>query len=96
MIATDPYLGVKPSDTYLCYVILSPVGAYYKGGFSPVKIWISDEYVRAALGGTGEAKTGGNYAASLKASMEAAAPRLSTRCSGSTPSSASTWKRSAA
>ena len=72
MIATDPYLGVKPSDTYLCYVILSPVGAYYKGGFSPVKIWISDEYVRVALGGTGEAKTGGNYAASLKASMEAA------------------------
>jgi len=72
MIATDPYLGVKPSDNYLCYVILSPVGAYYKGGFSPVKIWISDEYVRAALGGTGEAKTGGNYAASLKASMEAA------------------------
>ncbi len=72
MIATDPYLGVKPSDTYLCYVILSPVGAYYKGGFSPVKIWISDEYVRAALGGTGEAKTGGNYAASLRASMEAA------------------------
>lgn len=73
MIATDPYLGVKPSDSYLCYVILSPVGAYYKGGFSPVKIWISDEYVRAALGGTGEAKTGGNYAASLRASMEAAA-----------------------
>ena len=73
MIATDPYLGVKPSDTYLCYVILSPVGAYYKGGFSPVKIWISDEYVRAALGGTGEAKTGGNYAASLRASMDAAA-----------------------
>jgi len=72
MIATDPYLGVKPSDTYLCYVILSPVGAYYKGGFSPVKIWISDEYVRASLGGTGEAKTGGNYAASLLASMEAA------------------------
>ena len=73
MIATDPYLGVRPSDTYLCYVILSPVGAYYKGGFSPVKIWISDDYVRAALGGTGEAKTGGNYAASLKASTEAAA-----------------------
>jgi branched-chain amino acid aminotransferase len=73
MIATDPYLGVKPSDTYLCYVILSPVGAYYKGGFSPVKIWIADDQVRAALGGTGEAKTGGNYAASLKASMEATA-----------------------
>lgn len=71
MIATDPYLGVKPSDTYLCYVILSPVAAYYKGGFSPVKIWISDAFVRSAPGGTGEAKTGGNYAASLRASMEA-------------------------
>jgi branched-chain amino acid aminotransferase len=72
MIATDPYLGVRPSETYLCYVILSPVGAYYKGGLAPVKIWISDEYVRVAPGGTGEAKTGGNYAASLRASMEAA------------------------
>lgn len=71
MIATDPYLGVKPSDTYLCYIILSPVAAYYKGGFSPVKIWISDEFIRSAPGGTGEAKTGGNYAASLRASMEA-------------------------
>lgn len=73
MIATDPYLGVRPSQKYLCYVILSPVGAYYKGGFSPVKIWISDKYVRSAPGGTGEAKTGGNYAASLRASMEASA-----------------------
>jgi branched-chain amino acid aminotransferase len=72
MIATDPYLGVRPSDTYLCYVILSPVGAYYAGGLAPVKIWISDEYVRVAPGGTGEAKTGGNYASSLKASQEAA------------------------
>lgn len=72
MIATDPYLGVRPSETYLCYVILSPVGAYYSGGLAPVKIWISDEYVRVAPGGTGEAKTGGNYASSLKASMEAA------------------------
>lgn len=71
MIATDPYLGVHPSETYLCYVILSPVGAYYKGGLAPVKIWISDEYVRVAPGGTGEAKTGGNYAASLKGSMVA-------------------------
>ena len=71
MIATDPYLGVHPSETYLCYVILSPVGAYYAGGLAPIKIWISDEYVRVAPGGTGEAKTGGNYASSLKASMEA-------------------------
>jgi branched-chain amino acid aminotransferase len=72
MIATDPYLGVRPSETYLCYIILSPVGAYYSGGLAPVKIWISDEYVRVAPGGTGEAKTGGNYASSLKASQEAA------------------------
>ena len=72
MIAIDPYLGVRPAENYYCYVILSPVGAYYKGGFSPVKIWISDEYVRSAPGGTGEAKTGGNYAASLRASTEAA------------------------
>ena len=73
MIATDPYLGVHPSSKYLFYIILSPVGAYYKNGFSPVKIYISDGYVRSAPGGTGEAKTGGNYAASLKASMEAEA-----------------------
>jgi branched-chain amino acid aminotransferase len=72
MIATEAVLGVKPADKYLCYIILSPVGAYYKGGVSPVKIWISDEYVRVAPGGTGEAKTGGNYAASLFASREAA------------------------
>jgi len=72
MIATEAVLGVKPAEKYLCYIILSPVGAYYKGGVSPVKIWISDEYVRVAPGGTGEAKTGGNYAASLFASREAA------------------------
>ena len=71
MIANEAVLGVKPSSKYLCYIILSPVGAYYKGGFKPVKIWISDEYVRAAPGGTGEVKTGGNYAASLYASVEA-------------------------
>jgi branched-chain amino acid aminotransferase len=72
MIATEAVLGVKPADKYLCYIILSPVGAYYKGGINPVKIWISDEYVRVAPGGTGEAKTGGNYAASLFASRAAA------------------------
>jgi branched-chain amino acid aminotransferase len=72
MIATEAVLGVKPADKYLCYIILSPVGAYYKGGVNPVKIWISDEYVRVAPGGTGEAKTGGNYAASLFASRAAA------------------------
>jgi branched-chain amino acid aminotransferase len=71
MIATEPVLGVKPSEKYLCYVILSPVGAYYKGGLNPVRIKISDDFARVAPGGTGEAKTGGNYAASLRASMEA-------------------------
>jgi len=71
MIATEAMLGVRPADRYLCYIILCPVGAYYKGGIAPVKIWISDHYVRAAEGGTGEAKTGGNYAASLYAAREA-------------------------
>lgn len=72
MIANEPMLGVRPADQYLCYIILSPVAAYYKGGLAPVKIWISDNYVRAAHGGTGEAKTGGNYAASLMAARQAA------------------------
>lgn len=72
MIATEPMLGVRPADQYLCYVILCPVGAYYKGGLAPVKIWVSDHYVRAAHGGTGEVKTGGNYAASLYAARQAA------------------------
>ncbi len=71
MIATEAMLGVRPANKYLCYIILSPVGAYYKGGIAPVKIWISDFYVRAAEGGTGEAKTGGNYAASLYAAKQA-------------------------
>jgi len=72
MIATEPMLGVRPAEQYICYIILSPVGAYYKGGIAPVKIWISDHYTRAAQGGTGEVKTGGNYAASLLAAREAA------------------------
>ncbi len=71
MIATEAMLGVRPANKYLCYIILSPVGAYYKGGIAPVKIWISDHYVRATEGGTGEAKTGGNYAASLYAAKQA-------------------------
>jgi branched-chain amino acid aminotransferase len=69
MIAVEPVLGVKPSDYYYFYVILSPVGAYYASGFNPVKILVEDHYVRAVPGGTGEAKTGGNYAASLKAAQ---------------------------
>lgn len=71
VIATDPFLGVRPSDTYLFIIILSPVGAYYPEGLNPVKIWIEDEYVRAVKGGIGEAKTGGNYVASLKSQVKA-------------------------
>ncbi len=71
MIAIEPKLGVKPSDEYLFYIILSPVGPYFKEGFSPVKIWISDQYIRAAEGGVGAAKTMGNYAASLMAGTKA-------------------------
>lgn len=67
MIATDPFLGVRASDTYLHYIITGPVGNYYEGGLAPVSVFISDEYRRAAQGGTGAAKTGGNYAASLLA-----------------------------
>lgn len=65
IIATDPQLGVHPSKTYLFAIILSPVGSYYPGGINPVKIFVETEYVRAVRGGTGFAKTGGNYAASL-------------------------------
>lgn len=71
IIATDPFLGVRPSLTYQFIIILGPVGAYYKEGINPVKIWVENEYVRAVKGGTGFAKTGGNYAASLKAQMKA-------------------------
>ena len=71
MIAVEPVLGVKASDHYYFYVLLSPVGAYYAAGFNPVSIMVEDTYVRATPGGTGEAKTGGNYACSLKAGLEA-------------------------
>jgi branched-chain amino acid aminotransferase len=71
MIAVEPVLGVKPSGHYYFYVILSPVGAYYAAGFNPVSILVEDHYVRAVPGGTGEAKTGANYASSLKAGLEA-------------------------
>ena len=71
VIATDEFLGVAPSKTYLFMVILSPSGAYYESGLAPVGIWIEDEYVRAVRGGIGFAKTGGNYAASLIAQQKA-------------------------
>ena len=65
IIATDPFLGVHPSKTYKFIIILSPSGSYYAAGLAPVKICVEDEYVRAVKGGTGFAKVGGNYAASL-------------------------------
>ena len=71
IIASEPFLGVRPAKSYIYYVILSPVGAYYKEGMNPVKILVVDSYVRAVDGGVGAAKTGGNYAASLLAAEEA-------------------------
>jgi len=68
MIATEPALGVHPSSEYLFFIIAGPVGAYYAHGFGPTKIYVSQEYVRAAPGGTGNIKAAGNYAASLYAS----------------------------
>ena len=65
IVAMDPYLGVRPSHAYRFFIILSPVGAYYPEGFNPVKIWVTDQHVRAVRGGVGEAKTPANYAASL-------------------------------
>jgi len=73
VIATEAFLGVHVSSAYLFFIILSPVGAYYKEGFSPVKILVEDEYIRAARGGLGEAKTPANYAASLLAAEKAKA-----------------------
>lgn len=71
MFANESFLGVRPSKEYIFCVIASPVGPYFKGGAKPVKIWVSEDYTRAAVGGTGAAKCGGNYAASLIAQAEA-------------------------
>ena len=71
IIATDPFLGVRASHTYRFFIIFSPVGAYYPEGFNPVKIWVTRNHVRAVRGGVGEAKTPGNYAASLYAGEQA-------------------------
>jgi branched-chain amino acid aminotransferase len=68
MIATEAALGVHPASEYLFFIIAGPVGAYYAQGFGPTKIYVSEEYVRAAPGGTGNIKAAGNYAASLYAS----------------------------
>src|SRR5882672_1188347 len=71
IVANEAFLGVRPAKSYIYYVILSPVGAYYPEGMNPVKILVVDKYVRAVEGGVGSAKTGVNYAASLFAAEEA-------------------------
>lgn len=71
MIADGAELGVHAAKRYIYYVICSPAGAYYTNGFAPIRIYVEDFYVRAVRGGTGGAKTGGNYAGSLRASEEA-------------------------
>ncbi len=71
MFANEVFLGVKPSSEYLYLVIISPVGGYFKSGAPAVSLWVSQNYTRAAPGGTGAAKCGGNYASSLVAQAEA-------------------------
>ncbi|OHT77809.1 branched chain amino acid aminotransferase [Mycobacteroides chelonae] len=72
IIATEAGLGVRPAAEYRYLLIASPAGAYFSQGIKPVSVWLSHEYVRAAPGGIGAAKTGGNYAASLVAQAQAA------------------------
>jgi branched-chain amino acid aminotransferase len=73
MMATEAFLGVRPANEVTFMVIASPAAAYFAGGLHPVSIWLSEEYTRAAPGGTGAAKCAGNYAASLIAQQEAIA-----------------------
>jgi branched-chain amino acid aminotransferase len=73
MFASEAFLGVRPAREYLFLTIASPVGAYFKHGVEAVTIWVSEDYSRAAPGGTGAAKCGGNYAASLAPQAEAIA-----------------------
>ena len=71
MIATETFLGVKPAGEYRYMALASAVGSYWKGGVRPISLWVSHDYTRAAPGGTGAAKCGGNYAMSLVAQAEA-------------------------
>jgi branched-chain amino acid aminotransferase len=72
MFAKEAFLGVRPAKKVAYYLIASPAGAYFPGGVQPVSIWLSTKYARAGKGGTGAAKTGGNYASSLLPQAEAA------------------------
>lgn len=71
MVATEPYLGVHPAGEYLFYIILSPVGSYFAAGFNTISIYVEDQLVRAAVGGVGDIKTGGNYACQLQGQLKA-------------------------
>jgi len=71
LIASEAFLGVRPADKYIFFVILSPVGSYFSNGAEPVRIWVEQRYTRAAPGGLGGAKAAANYAVGLKASVEA-------------------------
>jgi branched-chain amino acid aminotransferase len=73
MFASESFLGVRPADVVTYCVIASPAGPYFAGGLKPVSIWLSTDYTRAAPGGTGQAKCGGNYAASLAAQVQGSA-----------------------
>ncbi|WCD92330.1 branched-chain amino acid aminotransferase [Microbacterium sp. nov. GSS16] len=73
MFAKEAFLGVRPAKKVAYYLIASPAGAYFTGGVKPVRIWLSKTYARAGKGGTGAAKTGGNYASSLRPQAEASA-----------------------
>ncbi|MGZ6408747.1 MAG: branched-chain amino acid aminotransferase [Bdellovibrionota bacterium] len=71
LIGTESFLGVRPAEKYLFFIISSPVAAYYAEGFNPVKIWVEEEYIRSAQGGLGAIKAGANYASSLAAAVAA-------------------------
>jgi branched-chain amino acid aminotransferase len=71
MLATEPFLGVRPAHEYLFLIIASPAGAYFPRGVHPVSVYLSEDYIRAAPGGTGDVKCAGNYAASLLAQEQA-------------------------
>lgn len=71
MFASQAALGVSPASEYSYYVLACPVGDYFKDGNAGISLWVSENYSRAGIGGTGEAKCGGNYAASLAAQAEA-------------------------
>ncbi|WP_200814479.1 branched-chain amino acid aminotransferase [Blastococcus haudaquaticus] len=73
MLASEPFLGVRPASEYLFLVIASPAGAYFPRGVHPVSVYLSEDYIRAAPGGTGDVKCAGNYAASLLAQEQAIA-----------------------